>query len=392
MKQLWTPSRRQVLAGGATLLGTSILGSRGLKAAEAADTVRVYGISSMALKDWDAFTELTGLKMEFTPVTYDTGTYVREIVGNDIGSIADIFIFTGNTPRVLAPAGAYTPIDVDDPRIALWKQIPDTYKLTADCTYDGKVYGVPIVNNADSFGFWPSEIGVTDPRAPLSWELMFESEKTKGRVALDRSFTYSMSVMAQWVKQSGQAPIDNPADLKPEEAKAVADYGIARKRAGQFRTFFSSLDEQVDLLARKEVIVLNCWEPCIKEVNNQVGADSVFYAYSDYYYQWGDAAYVSPSVTANDRWDIVFKTLNFFMGAGGAYRALQAVDRGYGGPNMDLAIAYARAQNWPAERIAELEAVGTKVDTKFKVPDFWGQSSPEHADVMEEEWQRFLNA
>lgn len=390
MKEVWTPSRRHLLAGSGALLASSMFGGTG-KAAEP-DTVRIYGISSMALKDWTPFTDLTGLKMEYTPVTYDTGTFVREILGNDVGSITDIFIFTGNTPRILAPAGAYIPIDVDDPRIALWKRIPDTYKLTADCTYDGKVYGVPIVNNADSFGFWPSELGIADPTTPLSWELMFESEKTKGRVALDKSFTYSMSVMAQWVKQSGQAKINNPADLTPEEAKAVADYGISRKRAGQFRTFFSSLDEQVDLLARKEVIVLNCWEPCIKEVNNLVGPNSVFYAYSDYYYQWGDAAYVSPSVAENDRWNIVFKALNFFMGAGGAYRALQAVERGYGGPNMDLAIDYAREKGWSAERIAELEAVGAKVEAKFKIPDFWGQSSPSNADVMEEEWQRFLNA
>jgi hypothetical protein len=38
-----------------------------------------------------------------------------------------------------------------------------------------------------------------------------------------------------------------------------------------------------------------------------------------------------------------------------------------------------------------LKATEAKVSKKFEKP-FFGKTTPVHADVMEEEWQRFLNA
>ena len=368
-------------------------GGRRTSEAAVSTTIRIYGISSMALKDWGPFRQATGLDIEYTPVTYDTGVYIRDIVANEAGSVNDILMFTGNTPDVLGPQGFYLPLDESHPNLTLWDSTPDSYKRTSDCVgKDGVQYGVPIVNNEDSFGFWPDAVDAADPLQELSWELVFESPKTRGRVALDTSVTYSMSVMAQWLKTSGQANIGNPGDLTPEEAKVVADYGIGRKRAGQFRTFFSSLDEQIALLGNREVDVLNCWEPCVNEVNKQAGKDVVFYAFAEYYYQWGDAAYIPSQAKDRGNLDNIYKALNFFLGASGAYRAIQARDRSYGGPNMDLGVKYAEEQGWSEEEVENLRKVADKIIRKFKTPAFWGVAAPENKDVMEEEWQRFLNA
>ena len=81
--------------------------------------------------------------------------------------------------------------------------------------------------------------------------------------------------------------------------------------------------------------------------------------------------------------------LNYFLD--GEYRAMQARDRGYAGPNMDLGVAFAEANGWSAEEIAALKATEAKVSRKFAKP-YVSTTTPSNADAMEEEWQRFLNA
>ena len=50
---------------------------------------------------------------------------------------------------------------------------------------DGIQYGVPVIGNADSFGYFPAKVGANpDGNDELSWSLMFDSDKTRGRVAL----------------------------------------------------------------------------------------------------------------------------------------------------------------------------------------------------------------
>jgi putative spermidine/putrescine transport system substrate-binding protein len=81
--------------------------------------------------------------------------------------------------------------------------------------------------------------------------------------------------------------------------------------------------------------------------------------------------------------------LNYFLS--GEYRALQARDRGYAGPNMDLGVEYATKQGWPEADIAALKATEQKVARKFTKP-YTSTTTPSNSSAIEEEWQRFLNA
>jgi putative spermidine/putrescine transport system substrate-binding protein len=385
-------TRRQAIVGGVAASVATMAGVRGpALAAAAPDTIRIYGVSTMALKDWSVFTKATGLKVEFNPTGAEPGAYMREISANQIGDNTDIFIFVGNTPSVLGPGGFYANLGDKLPSLEIWKTIPDTLKTGPNNVENGVTYGVPVINNADSFGFWAEDLGIANPTERQSWELMFESEKTKGKVALENYSVSSLTHFAAWVKLKGIGKVDDPADLTPDEAKLVVDYAISRKKAGQFKTFFTTFDEQVDLLQRKEILALNCWEPCVKEVNKNLGKEGVYYAYAEYHYKWGDSAYVSPAALKAGRWDVISKALSFFMGEGGIYRALQARDRGYGGPHMELAEKYAQEANWPPADIAAIEAVTKKIDRKYALP-FFGKTVPKNAAVMEEQWQRFVAA
>ncbi len=174
------------------------------------------------------------------------------------------------------------------------------------------------------------------------------------------------------------------------EAKVVVDYLITRKKAGQFRTLQSAFEEQVQLLTNREVMVLNCWEPAVRDANKALGEGATRYAYTkEGYFKWGHGAYIASQAKDRGNLPAIYKVLNYFLG--GEYRALQARDRGYAGPNMDLGVEYATKQGWPEPDIAALKATEKKVARKFTKP-YTSTTTPTNSSAIEEEWQRFLNA
>lgn len=384
-------SRRQVLKAAA---GGAVLVSAGpLRQARAADTtIRVYGVNTSTLKaGWDAFTEQTGLTMEYTETTADLGVFIREVVANEIGEVYDFFIIDIGMQRKLGPEGYFLQVDENHPQLTNWKTVEEGYKGSIMVEEGGGqvAYGVPNMFNADSFGFWPDALGV-NPQDTLDWSYMFENERTMGRAGVDTSWAQSMTHIAMYVKATGKVDVKDNTDLTPEEAKAVMDWAIERKRAGQFRTFFSGFDEQVHLLGTQEVDCLNCWEPAVREVNNQKGEVVVYYAFADFYFKWGNAIYIAKQAAERGNLDNVYKAINYFLG--GEYRAQQARDRGYGGPNMPLAIEYAQANDWSQEDVDGIRNTSEKINRKYESEHFWTNPVPKNVDVMEEEWERFLNA
>jgi putative spermidine/putrescine transport system substrate-binding protein len=391
-KHRWSSvTRRDVLKGaaatGAALAATSIPGAT----TAAGNVVRGYGVNTGALKDWGLFNDSTGLVMDYTETNTDPGVFIRDVVAREIGEDYDFFVFDGGMEDVLGPGGVFLEVDQSHPELTLWERTSADFKF-AGITQDdeGRQWGFPMVNNADAFGFWQDELDIADPLATVSWEFIFESDKTRGRVAVDKEWSVTLVHAGWWLNTSGQASIPDPTNMTGEEAKLVADYLIGRKKAGQFRTFYGGFDEQVELLGNKEVIAITCWEPAIIEVNLQHDKEVVFYAYAEYHFKWGHVFFI-PSQAAN-RANLadIYRTANYFLG--GEYTAYQAVERGYVGPNSDLAIEYAKANNWPEEKISIITKAGSKVNRKYAIEPFWGDYVPPNGSLMEEEFQRVLNA
>lgn len=380
-------TRRGVLRGGAASVLAALGGPLMSRAALAqGSSMRIYGTSAQALEDWSGFTAETGLGMEYTPTNGDPGTVYREIAANAAGESYDLFLTETGVQKTLGPDW-FLPIDTSHPALTNWSRVPTS--LTDPLKVDGVQYGVPNVGGADSFGYIPEVFGVTDTSQVLSWELMFESEKTLGRVGLSTTLVYSFPLMAQYVANKGYFPIADVTNLTPDEAKAVADFGIDRKRAGQFRTFFVGFDEQVQLLTSREVDILNCWSDAVVVANAQADAPFAAYAYADYYFKWGNALFIAKQAEERGNLDDIYKTINFFLG--GEYVANMA-QKGLVGPNMDLAVAYAKSAGWPVEDVEKISSAAVVAEKKFATEQFTFDPVPSNLAVMEEEWQRFLNA
>ena len=249
------PTRRDLLKAGAAAgvsvaLAGGLSSGMGQRAFAAGGTVRGYGTTTVQLKDWSLFTESTGLTMEFTPTDANMGIFMRDVAVNEIGDTHDPFFFDGGTQYKLGPEGLYSVLDESHPELTLWERTSDDYKrgyITQ--TPDGTQYGTPIVNNADSFGYWPEAIGANpDGTEEASWQKLFENDETKNRASIDRNWLLTMPEVAFYLQYRGKTEIEDNADLTPAEAALVADWAIERKKAGQFRTFHTGFEEQVQLL------------------------------------------------------------------------------------------------------------------------------------------------
>jgi putative spermidine/putrescine transport system substrate-binding protein len=387
-------TRRDLLKSAAVVGGAAALAPvlGGIPTAQAADVVRGYGVTTAQLKDWSIMEKSIGVKMEFTGTDNSVGVFMRDVAGSQLGDKVDIFIFESGTEDILGPQGMYLTIDEKNPELTLWDRSPDEWKHSEVVMgKDGKQYGVPVIGNADSFGYFPDKIGANpDGTDDISWSMFFENEKTRGKAAYDQTWTYSLGPAALFLKTTGKVKVNDVADMTGDEAKQVVDDLIERKKAGQFRTLHKAFEEQVQLLTNKEIVIINCWEPATREANLKLGPGTVRYAYTvEGYFKWGHGAYIAAQAKDRGNLAAIYKVLNYFLG--GEYRALQARDRGYAGPNMDLGVEYATKAGWTADEIAALKATDQKVARKFKKP-YVSTTTPQNADAMESEWQRFLNA
>jgi len=76
---------------------------------------------------------------------------------------------------------------------------------------------------------------------------MFDSEKTRGRVGYDQTWTYSIGVAGLYLTSLGKAKIADVADMTGPEAKVVVDYLITRKKPANSARCNPPSKEQVQL-------------------------------------------------------------------------------------------------------------------------------------------------
>ena len=382
-------SRRNFLKGsaalGAAIAAPAILKTSPRQARADENTIRIIGPNVIALEDWTAFTAETGLTVEWKGIASDPGVFLKEAIADEAGEDFDMFCFDGGVEDRLVPEGLILPID--EAAMKRWEGVPDNVKRSPLLrTKDGTQYGVPIVFNADSFAYFPDLI---DREEPLTYDLLFDSEVTMGKVSLEDTWLTTFAMAGMYLKHHGLATIDQPSNMTLEEAKTTADFLIERKNAGQFRSLWGTWEESIDLMANGEVIVQNCWEPAVKALQRQ--GHNVRYAYTvEGYNKWMLGAYIPSQAAERGNLEKIYRAIDGFLG--GAYSAQIAVLRGYVTGNPQLGLEYAQSENWEAEKIQSIEDNLEKIQKKFVAEQFWQNAAPENMQSIESEWERFVQA
>ena len=389
-------TRRNFIKGAA--VGSVIAGApavlkgltRRAKAAEKGGIRMLFTAPTMIPGDWTRCEKDTGLKMEDTVIKDDPGIFLTEVQVNDAGERFDLISTLSGTEQSLIDSENIMQMEAS--AMPNWSGMPASIQsmpyLVRDLSPDaGKVWGVPLAMNADSFGYLPEKLGEPRPPEEASWSLVFESEKTMGRSSTGDNYIYLWEALA-YLKNTGQLAVKDILSPSPEEARATADFLIKRKEAGQFRLFWKIFDDQIAVMKNGEVDAIRCWEPAVNEVN-KAGGDWVYATAKEFYCKWMHAAYITSEVEERGNLDEVYTALDWFLSGG--YASTITPLRGYLNGRPDLAVDYANS-NGMDDISSTMDAAKEKMKLKFAKEDFWFSAVPDNLQEMQAQMDRVLNA
>jgi putative spermidine/putrescine transport system substrate-binding protein len=140
---------------------------------------------------------------------------------------------------------------------------------------------IPTVTNADTLGIRPDLV----KRPITSWADLI-SPDFKGKSALQDQPTVGVIDVAMAMEASGRIKYGNKGNMTRAEIDKTIDTMIQIKKDGQFRSFWTTFDQSVNLMASGEVVIQSMWSPAVTAVRTR-GVDCVFQPLKEGYRGWG---------------------------------------------------------------------------------------------------------
>lgn len=140
---------------------------------------------------------------------------------------------------------------------------------------------VPTITNADTLGIRPDLTG----RAITSWADLI-SPDFKGRAALQDTPSIGVIDVAMAIEARGDVKYVNKGNMTKEEIDKTIALMMDIKKSGQFRSFWGSFDQSVNLMASGEVVIQSMWSPAVTAVRTR-GIQCTFQPLKEGYRGWG---------------------------------------------------------------------------------------------------------
>jgi putative spermidine/putrescine transport system substrate-binding protein len=177
--------------------------------------------------------------------------------------------------------------------------------------------GIPTVTNADTLGVRPDLV----ERPIGSWADLLSPE-FKGKAALQDQPTVGSLDVALALEARGDIKYGNKGNMtKPEIDKTIAVL-IEMKKQGHFRSFWSSFDQSVNLMASGEVVIQSMWSPAVAAVRSR-GIPCTYQPLKEGYRGWGYTLGVMKHVSGL-KLDCFYEYMNWYTGGfQGAFIARQ---------------------------------------------------------------------
>jgi putative spermidine/putrescine transport system substrate-binding protein len=375
-------TRRQLVQRAALGGGAAAVGAFGLPgAARAANEINFWASATLDVGDdgWKVIATESGVKVNFTDNGNDPGPVVAKLAAGNANDIYDVGGLQGGSEKELAKRALIAPWDLA--QITNYESVWPWAKDIPYLTYEGKVYGIPAVMNADSMIALKDKVGVVD-----SYGVVFDP-KLKGKTAMEDAWINSAIFTAMYLKNSENAKIVEPGNLTPDELGLVMEFLIKHKKDGQFRTFWNGWEQGVQLVANQEVWVMTGWEPIVYAARKR-GIDCYYAAPKEGYEAWGNNTILLKG--AVDRG--LSKTAHQFANAllAGYYGCKLGALRGYVVPT-DNNVAYATAHPSVFDP-AKVKELAEHVKAKFAGKVYWQNTRPDNFQLYEEWWQKLRNA
>jgi len=165
---------------------------------------------------------------------------------------------------------------------------------------------VPTIYNADTLGIRPDIIG----RPIESWTELLNPE-FKGKASILNISSIGIMDAAMVCEAMGEIKYGDKGNMtKAEIDKTMAIFTEAKK-AGQFRAFWKSFDESVNLMASGEVVIQSMWSPAITKVRS-MGIPCIYQPLKEGYRSWGGGLALSSNLSGIEL-DAAYEYINWYL-------------------------------------------------------------------------------
>ena len=195
---------------------------------------------------------------------------------------------------------------------------------------------IPTIYNADTLGIRPDLIG----RPIETWAELLNPE-FKGKASILDISSIGIMDMAMVCESMGEIKYADKGNMTKAEIDKTIGIFTEAKKAGQFRAFWKSFDESVNLMASGEVVIQSMWSPAITAVKAK-GIPCVYQPLKEGYRSWGGGLGLSKNLSGLAL-DAAYEYINWYLsGWVGGYLMRQ----GYYSAVPDTSKEFMSADEW----------------------------------------------
>ena len=195
---------------------------------------------------------------------------------------------------------------------------------------------IPTVYNADTLGYRPDLVG----RKIETWGELFNPE-FKGKTAILDIPQIGIMDAAMVSESLGLMTFGDKGNMTKAEIDQIIEILKEQKANGQFRAFWKTFDESVNLMSSGEVVLQSMWSPAVTAVQAQ-GIECIYAPLKEGYRGWGGGIGLSKNLEGIQL-DAAYEYMNWMLdGWVGAFLGRQ----GYYSAAPETARKFMSADEW----------------------------------------------
>lgn len=210
---------------------------------------------------------------------------------------------------------------------------------------------IPFQYNADTLGYRPDLVS----RPIETWGELF-NEEFKGKTSILDIPQIGIMDAAMVAESLGLMSFGDKGNMTKAEIDQIIEILKEQKANGQFRAFWKTFDESVNLMSSGEVVLQSMWSPAVTAVQSQ-GIECIYAPLKEGYRGWGGGIGLSKNLEGVQL-DAAYEYMNWMLdGWVGAFLGRQ----GYYSAAPETAQKFMSAAEW----------------------DYWYEGNPAAEDIVD---------
>ena len=172
---------------------------------------------------------------------------------------------------------------------------------------------IPTIYNADTLGIRPDLI-----KRPITHWKDLVDPAFKGRASILNIPGIGIMDAAMVMESAGLMKYGDKGNMTKEEIDKTVAFLIKNKQGGQFRAFWKTFDESVNLMASGEVVIQSMWSPAVTAVRAR-GTACTYQPLEEGYRGWGGGLGIAKHLSGLEL-DAAYEYINWYLsGWAGAF-------------------------------------------------------------------------